>query len=425
MDAPVERSAPQYIPGMDGLRALALAWVVSAHTITYYPPFPSGWLDRSVAFVFGAGWVCLDLFFVLSGFLITGILFAARNTRHRFFNFYLRRALRIFPVYYLYLALMFVWILVRHQHSLSALDWASVSFYFYNFRVIWLDHPSAYFGHLWSMNVEEHFYLLWPLLVFNLNRRILMRICVGGALLSLLLRIAVTHSSIGIRGSYVLTPCRLDGLLLGSWLALAALDPALWARVKRYYAAVAIASFLCLVLMAIRQGHFYSMILPNTFPGIRSSEFLITWGITPLALFCGWVVITAGSGGPITQFLELPFLRWLGKRSYGIYIFHFFVVTTLGRHLAASPRLASMPAWVSESFVAAVSLTLSTFIGAISYQFFELPFLRLKKRFPAQRAPVPVESRPRESMPQESMPSLDPRLVMTGATPASSFAEPG
>jgi peptidoglycan/LPS O-acetylase OafA/YrhL len=334
--------------------------------------------------------VCLDLFFVLSGFLITGILFAARNTRHRFFNFYSRRALRIFPVYYLYLLLMFVWVLVRHEHSLSRLDWASLLFYFYNFQIIWLGHSLANFGHLWSLNVEEHFYLLWPLLVFNLNRRLLMRICVGGALLSLLLRIAVTHSSMGIRGSYVLTPCRLDGLLLGSWLALAALDPALWARLKRYYPAVAIASFLCLVLMAIRQGHFYSMILPNAFPGIRSSELLITWGITPLAVFCGWVVITASSVGPITRFLELPFLRWLGKRSYGIYIYHLFVVTTLGRYLAASHRLASMPAWVSEPFVAAVSLIVSTFIGATSYRFYEEPFLNLKKRFPMKQEPAPV-----------------------------------
>ncbi len=418
MNATVERPAPQYIPGMDGLRALALIFVIACHTNNYYPPFPSGLLDRFVALFLGAGWISVDLFFVLSGFLITGILYASRGTTHRYVNFYSRRALRIFPLYYLYLALMFVWMFVRHEHSLSRLDWASLFFYFYNFRIVAVGHFSANFGHLWSLTVEEHFYMLWPLLVFNLNRRLLMRICVGGAVLSLLLRVAVTHSSLGMRGSYVLTPCRLDGLLLGAWLALASVDPIFWERVKRYYRFVGVAALLSLALMAIRQGHFYSAIFPNQIPGIRSSELLITWGITPLAVFCGWAVITASSGGPITRFLELPVLRWLAKRSYGVYIYHFFILSTLGRRLFTSHLLARLPGWAGVLTVAAVVLILATSVAAISYQFFELPFLRLKKLFPAKRAPVPVESRPRESTP-----SPEPRLVMT-TTQASTFAEP-
>jgi peptidoglycan/LPS O-acetylase OafA/YrhL len=390
MDSSAQRSAPQYVPGMDGLRAFALAFVIAAHTNNYYSPFPSGWLDRSVAFVLGAGWVSLDLFFVLSGFLITGILYASRGMRNRYVNFYSRRALRIFPLYYLYLALMFVWMPVRHEHPLSGLDWASLLFYFYNFRIVAVGHFSANFGHLWSLNVEEHFYLLWPLLVFNLNRRLLMRICVGGALLSLLLRIAVTHSSMGIRGSYVLTPCRLDGLLLGAWLALASVDPALWARVKRYYRVVGPAALLSLALMAIRQGHFYSAIFPNTYPGVRSSELLITWGITPLAVFCGWVVIIAMSGGPITRFLELPVLRWLAKRSYGIYIYHFFILSALGHRLVTSHLLARLPAWAGVLTVATVILILAVLVATISYRFYEEPFLNLKKRFPVKQEPAPV-----------------------------------
>ena len=389
MDSSAQRSAPQYIPGMDGLRALALIFVIACHTNNYYPPFPSGWLDRCVALFLGAGWISVDLFFVLSGFLITGILYASRETANRFVNFYSRRALRIFPLYYLYLVLMLVWTFVRHDQHLSGLDWASLFFYFYNFRIVAVGHFAANFGHLWSLTVEEHFYMLWPLLVFNLNRRVLMRICAGGALLSLLLRIAVTHSYMGMRGSYVLTPCRLDGLLLGAWIALAAVDPVFWARVRRYYPAVAAVAFVSLVVMAIRQGHFYSAIFPNQFPGIRSSALLITWGITPLAVVCGWIVITASSGGPITRFLELPVLRWLAKRSYGVYIYHFFILSTLGRHLIASHLLARFPSWAAVLTVAAVVLILATSIAAISYQFFELPFLRLKRLFPAKHEMAP------------------------------------
>jgi peptidoglycan/LPS O-acetylase OafA/YrhL len=133
-----ERSAAEpslrYIPGLDGLRAISIFLVVLCHVVPLYrEEADSGWFEHFVRTLFGAGWIGVDLFFVISGFLITGILLASREAPRRYVNFYSRRAWRIFPLYYLYFVLVFS-LLYLHDHRLSGIDTASVLFYFVNFR---------------------------------------------------------------------------------------------------------------------------------------------------------------------------------------------------------------------------------------------------------------------------------------------------
>ena len=123
--------------------------------------------------MFGWGWVGVDLFFVLSGFLITGILYDAKGCDGYFRNFYARRTLRIMPLYFGFL--FFIMVLSRLGCSfcpwISRDDAVSLGLYIYNFRVGFTQHFLYGLHHFWSLGVEEHFYLLWPLAIWALRRR--------------------------------------------------------------------------------------------------------------------------------------------------------------------------------------------------------------------------------------------------------------
>jgi peptidoglycan/LPS O-acetylase OafA/YrhL len=163
------RASVERVPVLDGLRGLAILLVMLHHFFQNYVPEPV-WIDRLVFGLMGCGWFGVDLFFVLSGFLITGILYDAKGADRYFLNFYARRTLRIFPLYYAVLVLLFV-LLPRVPHPLAA-DYVSDSapdqlwfwLYLTNFRIAlnggWYSHlvPSVF----WSLAIEEQFYVLYP-----------------------------------------------------------------------------------------------------------------------------------------------------------------------------------------------------------------------------------------------------------------------
>lgn len=197
------------MPALDGIRGIAILLVMTIH----YFNDPQPGLDNLVHKVTDGGWMGVDLFFVLSGFLITGILLDANGGAHYFISFYGRRALRIFPLYYLYLVLL--WAVFG-----IATTWPYWT-YLLNIQIAingqWPAIP--YVAHLWSLAIEEQFYLLWPLVVLLCSRRTLMRLCLAIVALSPMLRAWVLHAGVASRAVSVLTPTRVEGLLAGALLA--------------------------------------------------------------------------------------------------------------------------------------------------------------------------------------------------------------
>ncbi len=191
---PRSPDGPIHVPVLDGLRGLAILLVLLHHFANVYAP--SAWTRNAWHRVVGSGWCGVDLFFVLSGFLITGILHDARRGPGYFRNFYMRRVLRIFPLYYGVLAALFLAypLLAGSHQRFAALAEHQPWLWLYaqNFKVILSgDWVPCGMNHFWSLAVEEQFYLFWPFVVFACRRRTLLHVSVALVVLALAVRIGL------------------------------------------------------------------------------------------------------------------------------------------------------------------------------------------------------------------------------------------
>ena len=374
------------MPVLDGLRALAIIAVLFCHVNwAHGGPFTWGRVNQLVAMVFGWGWVGVDLFFVLSGFLITGILFDAKGGAGYFRNFYARRILRIMPLYYGFLMVVLVILppllsAVLRLPEISHGDELSLVFYLSNFRMAFTGANFGLFSRFWSLAIEEHFYLLWPIAVWSLDRRNLMRLCVAGAAASFGMRVAISYTTGDLEAAFLLTPCRLDGLLAGGWLALARRDRADWARVQRWVVPVLLGSGGFLFGVAAGQRHFIPETDGNPLAAV-SGAVVTTLGIAALAIFFSALIafaLDAAEGAWLRRALENKSLVAIGKYSYGMYVFH-------GLILVARPLLlplpSGMPPSVTKSIVLVWLLAVSFATAWLSYHVYEKHFLRMKRFF--------------------------------------------
>jgi len=330
-----DQPSNQYIPVLDGLRACAIVAVIVCHVNQAYGgPFMAGVIDGPLAMVLGSGWIGVDLFFVLSGFLITGILYDSKGSDGYFRNFYARRILRIMPLYYGFLfvtTVAFPWVSYRFLgrllllHDISPADARSLYLYFYNFYLPFTGRMLFDFHHFWSLAIEEHFYLFWPLAVYALPRSSLMRTCVGVAVGSFLLRVIVVLWGTQPITAFFLTPFRLDGLLIGSWVALAKRDRDDWFQLRRYAGWLTSGCGGLLLGIALGQRHFIPGATPERTAGaFVNGNMVLTVGIAALAVFFGGtLVLTLEStqGSQMRTVLEAKWLRAFGKYSYGMYVF--------------------------------------------------------------------------------------------------------
>ncbi|HYK81566.1 MAG TPA: acyltransferase, partial [Gemmatimonadales bacterium] len=198
--------------------------------------------DQTVRAVAFAGWIGVDIFFVLSGFLITGILLDSRGQPRWWPNFFVRRALRVFPLYYG--ALLFLFVLLPRVVHWAEPDFATLQanqpwYWGYMVNVLHAltsgEGTPLNTGHLWSLSIEEQFYLIWPLIVWACSPRGLLRMAAFAVVAGLAFRLAVVlHDPANARAAYFLTPGRLDTLMAGAALAVAVRMPGGLARVAAW-----------------------------------------------------------------------------------------------------------------------------------------------------------------------------------------------
>lgn len=352
------------IKSLDGLRGIAVLCVVFFH---YFSRAGAGPLRP----VISSGWVGVDLFFVLSGFLITGILYEQRGTDGYFRNFYGRRAIRIFPLYYslFLIALCLTWVLRIHWragHFVMLFHGANL--------VLPRDNSLGLLGpfnlfHLWSLSLEEQFYLIWPWIVGSrLSRRALQRICVSGMIAAPMIRILLLHWQVNPWWIYQSLPTRMDALFAGALVALVPL-PSL--KLARLGAALSLIVFF----RCAQHGHSLFFL----------SSSLQAPGYSALAIFFACVlVMSLDSSTIVSRICSLRVLRFYGKYSYGIYLWHYFFSAQFGVLKVWVQREVGVPV-VASAASTAVILLCSTIIAMVSYRIIERPFLEMRKRFPYGR----------------------------------------
>jgi peptidoglycan/LPS O-acetylase OafA/YrhL len=269
---------------------------------------------------------------------------------------------------------------------ISKVDLLWLGTYTYNFRVGLGGAGINDMHHFWSLAIEEQFYLIWPLVVLTLSRRKLMWTCVGIAVASFLLRIAIIASDARPICVFFLTPCRADGLIAGSWIALAWRNHSDWERVRTWAVPTAWGIAAMLLAIAIAQGHFIPDADPNRMPlAAIDGRVVVTLGLAALAIFFSALIIlsvSAVDGTRLRRFMESHWLCAIGKYSYAIYVIHGLILSIMVQSISLASVL---PLYAAKSLVVAWVLATSFLMAWLSYHIYEKPFLRLKARFECNR----------------------------------------
>ena len=373
-----------YFPALDGLRAVAFLMVFALHYLSAYLP---------VSF----GWAGVDVFFVLSGFLITGILYDTRDAPFRFHNFYLRRTMRIFPLYYgVFLLLALFYPLCHWQWNWGWLAWPA---YLGNFAVFFRSAVSSVpgsvagaelvsttfpklwlnLGHFWTLCVEEQFYLFWPLAVFAIkDRRKLIYFCIPFLILCPLLRIYADHflPTFALQADALnyATVFHLDALLLGAVIALVRRGPA-----AKYLPTIA-RSVLTIIAVVVVLWLLLNPAARHTPPGYVMPLWRLNAKVNIADLISAGIIIMALEYRSITfRLLNQAPLRWLGRISYGAYVFHAIPHLWFLHLLQPYFRDPGLP-------TAALAFVFTLVLSSASFRYFETPFIRLKDRYTKRSA---------------------------------------
>lgn len=348
---------------VDGLRSLAILPVLFNHCYSHEG------LLRSISFIGDIGWLGVDLFFVLSGFLITGILVDTVGRKNYYRNFMIRRVLRIFPLYY---CCLIAFTIAGHRNALqwhALQEWGGVGWFFSylgNFRTAWMrtNVPIFSFDPLWSLQVEEQFYLVYPFVVLVLSRSGLRKFLIACVIGAPVLRAAFFFLAPGsITARYMLTPCRMDSLALGGLCAL----------IKRSTLAekITLSQMQCVALASA------ALTLVCFF---LSENVMTVLGFTPMAITSGAVLMMVLLW---PSHITVRWLRWrplvyTGQVAYGLYLLH-APAGWIGRsiighfigHTIPGHSTLSVPITYVCGFIAA----------GLSWRFLESPILLLKDRF--------------------------------------------
>ena len=386
----------KYIFGLDGLRGIAVTWVLLFHMALFFSWNLDAEVTKLLHVFSGTGWLGVQLFFVLSGFLITGILIDEKGSKYQIRNFYGRRSLRIFPLYYATLLVAFIIMPVVVTVSANMEGGVEHQVWFWSYLMNWI-RPFETLGgmsHFWSLCVEEQFYLLWPFVVIFLSRRMMVLVGLVMVLSAPIIRyILIYHfpgeipgSDIGNDAAYFFTVARWDALGLGALLAVMVRSP----RGKLYLDKFSGPVFaICLAYFLWHIAKFHNF----TSTGLGWGVINQSVGAVLFSAFL-YLVISPKHAGKFF-FLELKAFKSVGKYSYAMYVFQipvimFWKAYNMGQYLNVFSGL--------DPFVMIVSNIMAVFVVTyvmswVSWRVLEEPFLRMKRFFTTHKTdnePVPL-----------------------------------
>jgi peptidoglycan/LPS O-acetylase OafA/YrhL len=367
-----------YTPALDGVRGIAILLVLVHHFTVFDPSTTFGaWLQFTALL----GWCGVDLFFVLSGFLITGILIDARGSPRYFSSFYMRRSLRIFPLYFLVVFLSFVVLPLFPRLSILLVGPTPVPqwpywIYLVNFAIA--ERNQFIHGILdiaWSLAIEEQFYIVWAAVVWLLSPRLLGPLCALIVVTAAVLRTLAIDQGAEPIAVYVLPHFRADSLALGGLLAWLA-RRALLTPLRRVSPTWVVAAALGAVAIAVSE---------------ESPWWWEPWtqrvGYSLLALAGGGLVVAAvtrPSQSLWQRALSASWLRACGKYSYCMYLIHLPISRLLQEFVISAEDFPALlgAVWPAQVGYYVVASGLTFAVAWVSWRTFEAPILRLKARFP-------------------------------------------
>lgn len=368
------------IKELDGLRGVAVVLVMALHIFKRAAYFTEHPVLLAFTKFTTVGWVGVDIFFTLSGFLITSILLKSKTEEHYFKNFYVRRALRIFPLYYVAIVFVLLFAPKVEPEFMAQLKTALPIMLLYqqNWALLFKNfHITQYLGITWSLAIEEQFYFLWPFIVYKLNREQLVKASVWYIAVSMIVRILGTlfwpNLSQASTFFYYTSFARFEEMLFGGLLAVFLTYEGSQEKVRRYAHPLFFVSFAIFIAL-----HLLS--LPGSPHPEHSSVPLMLGGYTTAALFTLGLIGVFVTHPPETilrRIFHNPVLTFLGKYSYSIYLFHMTATLILLDVFWHS----GMRGWKPYVLFPITTYIASVLIALLTWNLLEKHMLNLKKYF--------------------------------------------
>ena len=374
---PSQSDSSQRIPELDGLRGVAILSVLVYHYLEQQGPTPANSLTHYAQRLVLMGWSGVDLFFVLSGFLIGGILLNARNSHSYFSTFYARRLFRIMPIYYFWISAYILIVvlasgfLLRHSNSgiLPRPDFFVYAHYLFLQNLILFPYAGvagAWFSHLWSLAVEEQFYLISPVLIRFLSDRVLkvflIAVMAGAPLLRAWLRFGTTIDRQLITA---MMPCRADALAIGILAAMLWRSPSAREWLKSHLAA----GYCLLIFCGLGVAALWKWSPESNTSGMQIA------GLSCLAFFYAALLLLAiaHTSGPIAYLMRAAWLREVGRVSYCMYLIHLVINDVLHTFLRHAPPSTTS----ARAMLVTIAAGFATYAAAwISWHVIEHPLVR-------------------------------------------------
>ncbi|MEC0266884.1 acyltransferase family protein [Paenibacillus anseongense] len=354
----VKQNHPRYMPGLDGIRALSVLAVIAYH-------LNWGWAS--------GGFLGVSVFFVLSGYLITDMLLEERKSKNRIDlkRFWIRRIRRLLPAMLSMIITVAAFLAISNHSRLISIQgdiWSAITYTsnWYNIfhQVSYFESfgPPSPLGHLWSLAIEEQFYLLWPLIIIGLSRFFsptrgkFVLLTLAGAIISYIAMVILYEPGTDPSRVYYGTDTRAFGLLIGAALAFICpsrklIDPNL-RKNRSWINGMGIIGLLIVIYMFLQTGEY--------------DQSLYTGGMLVLSFATSFVIAAAASpSGLVSKILGWKPLRWIGVRSYSIYLWHYPVIVLTS---------STSPNTDASYFLQMIQLILSIGFAALSYSFIETPF---------------------------------------------------
>lgn len=380
-------AAGRHVTVLDGLRGFAVLYVLLYH---FMPSFP-GVTGFVVNAFFKMGWTGVDLFFVLSGFLITGVLYGSRGSPHPFRRFYIRRILRIFPAYYL--LILFSVLIVPALTGYAPVQKQSCYWFFVSNFDTELSLPfHPYLCVAWSLSIEEQYYVFYPTISYFLSYRRWCGFLLGVLVLSFCLRwIAYLAGGFSPIRIYHFTLTHFDGIALGGLIRMLMMK---FDENRRLLEAFIACSWVsCPAMASLGLYCYYEMAFNHRDPHLSFHPAMFLFGYLLAAVVYAQLLLRCVVGrGVLHAIFSTRVLRSVGKFSYAMYLWQFpgrdFADTLIGRLDVA--RFVDLQLLPGRLLICLFRLCVVYLFGFLSWHLLEYPVSRLKERLTGARRPTPV-----------------------------------